>query len=82
MLHKNNKFAHRFLLKSFLATAMISSFSASVQADVVVSIRPIGFIAAAIADGVTPTEVLLPDGASPHDYALKPSDLKKSLQQT
>ena len=27
----------------------------------VASIRPIGFIAAAIADGVTPTEVLLPD---------------------
>ncbi|MEQ4986640.1 zinc ABC transporter substrate-binding protein ZnuA [Proteus vulgaris] len=77
MLHKNNKFAHRFLLKSFLATIIISSFSASVQADVVASIRPIGFIAAAIADGVTPTEVLLPDGASPHDYALKPSDLKK-----
>lgn len=52
---------------------MIASFSSSVQADVVASIRPIGFIAAAIADGITPAEVLLPDGASPHDYALKPS---------
>ena len=62
---------YRFLLKSFLMTAMISSFSASAQADVVVSIRPLGFIAAAIADGVTPTEVLLPDGASPHDYAFQ-----------
>lgn len=43
----------------------------------VASIKPLGFIAAAIADGVTPTEVLLPDGASEHDYALRPSDVKR-----
>ncbi|TFT52424.1 zinc ABC transporter substrate-binding protein ZnuA, partial [Proteus mirabilis] len=39
MLHKNNKFAHGFLIKSCLVTAMIASFSSSVQADVVASIR-------------------------------------------
>ncbi|ETT03267.1 high-affinity zinc uptake system protein ZnuA [Providencia alcalifaciens PAL-3] len=50
------------------------------NADVVTSIRPLAFIAAGIADGVTDTQVLLPDGASPHDYALKPSDLKKIKQ--
>lgn len=33
------------------------------------------FIASAIADGVTETEVLLPDGASEHDYSLRPSDV-------
>lgn len=49
----------------------------SAQAAVVTSVRPLGFIAAAIADGVTPTEVLLPDGASPHDYALRPSDVQR-----
>ncbi|NKI74057.1 zinc ABC transporter substrate-binding protein ZnuA [Dickeya sp. CFBP 2040] len=46
-------------------------------AAVVTSIRPLAFIAAAITDGVTPTEVLLPDGASPHDYALRPSDVQR-----
>ena len=35
------------------------------------------FIASAIADGVTETEVLLPDGASEHDYSLRPSDVKR-----
>lgn len=49
----------------------------SAQAAVVSSVRPLGFIAAAIADGVTSTEVLLPDGASPHDYALRPSDVQR-----
>lgn len=49
----------------------------SAQAAVVTSVRPLGFIAAAIADGITPTEVLLPDGASPHDYALRPSDVQR-----
>ncbi|MGL9734230.1 MAG: zinc ABC transporter substrate-binding protein ZnuA [Symbiopectobacterium sp.] len=49
----------------------------SAQASVVTSVRPLGFIAASIADGVTPTEVLLPDGASPHDYALRPNDVER-----
>lgn len=39
--------------------------------------KPLGFIAAAIADGVTETRVLLPDGASEHDYSLRPSDVKR-----
>lgn len=77
MLPKNKKFAHRFLWKSLFATVMIGTFSSSVHADVLASVRPVGFIAAAIADGVTPTTILLPDGASPHDYSLKPSDLRK-----
>lgn len=39
--------------------------------------KPLGFIASAIADGVTDTQVLLPDGASEHDYSLRPSDVKR-----
>ncbi|WP_275555024.1 zinc ABC transporter substrate-binding protein ZnuA [Mixta sp. Marseille-Q2659] len=54
-----------------------ASLSAPASAAVVASIKPLGFIAAAIADGVTPVEVLLPDGASEHDYALRPSDVKR-----
>ncbi|WP_346078511.1 zinc ABC transporter substrate-binding protein ZnuA [Gibbsiella dentisursi] len=49
----------------------------SASAAVLTSIRPLGFIASAIADGVTETEVMLPDGASPHDFALRPSDIQR-----
>ncbi|WP_408605364.1 zinc ABC transporter substrate-binding protein ZnuA [Candidatus Gullanella endobia] len=45
------------------------------QATIVTSIRPLGFIAAAISDGVMPVEVILPDGSSPHDYSLRPIDV-------
>ncbi|STT07402.1 high-affinity zinc transporter periplasmic component [Klebsiella michiganensis] len=47
------------------------------SAAVVTSLKPLGFIASAIADGVTQTQVLLPDGASEHDYSLRPSDAKR-----
>ncbi|CAM3724685.1 zinc ABC transporter substrate-binding protein ZnuA [Rahnella bruchi] len=64
--------------RMFLAAAILSSSAVfSTQAAVVTSVRPLGFIASAIADGVMPTEVLLPDGASPHDFALRPSDISR-----
>lgn len=47
------------------------------QADVLTSVKPLGFIANAITDGVTETKVLLPVTASPHDYSLKPSDIEQ-----
>lgn len=47
------------------------------NADILTSVRPLGFIASSIADGVTQTQVLVPAGASPHDYSLKPSDVKR-----
>ncbi|AMA64789.1 High-affinity zinc uptake system protein ZnuA precursor [Candidatus Arsenophonus lipoptenae] len=62
--------------KHFLLGFLLSIFSTT-YADVVTSIRPLGFIAAAITDGVTNVKILLPDGISPHDYFLKPSDLIK-----
>lgn len=64
--------------RMFLAAAILSSGAvSSAQAAVLASVRPLGFIASAIAEGVTPTEVLLPDGASPHDFALRPSDIQR-----
>jgi zinc transport system substrate-binding protein len=63
-----------FALTAFSATA---SFTFPAHANVVASLKPVGFIAAAIADGVTSVDVLLPDGASEHDYALRPSDAKR-----
>ncbi|HFD2067878.1 zinc ABC transporter substrate-binding protein ZnuA [Serratia marcescens] len=71
---QKNKWLQRTLLASALLMAGPLS---SASAAVVTSIRPLGFIASAIADGVTPTEVLLPDGASPHDFALRPSDIQR-----
>ncbi|CAI0770808.1 zinc ABC transporter substrate-binding protein ZnuA [Serratia proteamaculans] len=69
---------NKWLQRTLLATAlMMAGPLSSASAAVVTSIRPVGFIAAAIADGVTPTEVLLPDGASPHDFALRPSDIQR-----
>ncbi|MFB4359693.1 zinc ABC transporter substrate-binding protein ZnuA [Pantoea sp. BS_8] len=59
------------------ALAFATAVALPAHANVVASIKPVGFIASAIADGVTPVEVLLPDGASEHDYALRPSDVKR-----
>lgn len=46
---------------------------------ILVSIHPIGLIVSALIDGVdnVTTHVLLPNGASPHTYALKPSDMQQ-----
>lgn len=72
MLH--NKKGTIFALTALSVSALLTL---PAQANVVASLKPVGFIAAAIADGVTPVEVLLPDGASEHDYALRPSDAKR-----
>lgn len=62
---------------TLLAATLAGSLVTQAQGAVVASLKPVGFIAAAIAEGVTPVEVLLPDGASEHDYALRPSDIKR-----
>ncbi|WP_145572938.1 zinc ABC transporter substrate-binding protein ZnuA [Yersinia mollaretii] len=73
MLHKN-----KWLKRAMLASAIfIANPFNMASAAIVTSVWPLGFIASAIADGVLPTEVLLPDGASPHDYALRPSDVQR-----
>jgi zinc transport system substrate-binding protein len=41
------------------------------------SIKPLQLIAAAVQDGVGTPDVLLPPGASPHHYALRPSDVRR-----
>ncbi len=66
------------LTRPLLSAALIAASTGfCAHAAVVTSIKPLGFIAAAIAEGVTPVEVILPDGASEHDYALRPSDLRR-----
>lgn len=63
----------------FLAFSASFLLIGSAQADVKVltSIKPLQLIAAAVQDGVAIPEVLLPPGASPHNYALRPSDVRK-----
>jgi zinc transport system substrate-binding protein len=51
--------------------------SAQAEVKVLTSIKPLQLIAAAVQDGVAIPEVLLPPGASPHNYALRPSDVRK-----
>lgn len=51
--------------------------SAHAEVRVLTSVKPLQLIAAAVQDGVAIPEVLLPPGASPHNYALRPSDVRK-----
>lgn len=59
----------------------MTGFSTATAADasvrVLTSIKPLQLIAAAVQDGIAVPEVLLPPGASPHNYALRPSDVRR-----
>lgn len=64
------------LKMSVISTALFS-LPMMANADVLASVKPLGFIASAVANGVTDTQILVPTGASPHDYSLKLSDIQK-----
>ncbi|WP_439287212.1 zinc ABC transporter substrate-binding protein ZnuA [Lonepinella sp. BR2357] len=64
------------LTKTAIASAILAA-AFSAQADIVTSVKPLGFIASSIADGVLDTQIIVPAGASPHDYNLKPTDIQK-----
>nr|WP_251702098.1 zinc ABC transporter substrate-binding protein [Pseudomonas boanensis] len=57
----------------------MSACALSAQAEVrlLTSIKPLQLIAAAVQDGHGQPDVLLPPGASPHQYALRPSDVRR-----
>lgn len=57
-----------------LATGLLLSFSSLADSRVLTSIKPIQQISAALLDGIDEPAVLLPPGASPHAFALRPSD--------
>lgn len=63
-----------------LIVFIVLSLPIKVNAMVLVSIKPIGFIAVAITDGIIPLGVILPNGASPHHYSLHPSDFQRIRQ--
>jgi zinc transport system substrate-binding protein len=64
----------RLLIGLFLSGLAIS---ASAEVRVLTSIKPLQLIAAAVQDGIASPEVLLPPGASAHNYALRPSDVRR-----
>ena len=67
----------RYFFSSILfLLGIFSVFPSLAKPLVVTSIKPIGLIAKDIAGDLASVDVLLSDNASPHDYALKPSDIQ------
>lgn len=60
-----------FLLISLLPTLTFAT------PRVVVTLKPIHSLAAKVMENIATPELLLPDGASPHTYQMKPSTLKQ-----
>ncbi|NTF31733.1 zinc ABC transporter substrate-binding protein ZnuA [Rhizobium skierniewicense] len=58
------------------SAAMIASTNAMAAPNVVVSIKPIHSLVAAIMQGVAEPELIVDGGASPHTYSLKPSNAR------
>jgi len=66
----------RFLLAAAFVLAATGPSRAADAPRVVASIGPIGSLTAAVMRGVGSPTVLLPAGASPHAYALRPSEAR------
>nr|WP_298168749.1 zinc ABC transporter substrate-binding protein ZnuA [uncultured Pseudomonas sp.] len=60
----------------FLFLTLAAGNTALAEVRVLTSIKPLQLIAAAVQDGLGTPVVLLPPGASPHHYALRPSDVR------
>ena len=56
---------------------LLCSLPLRAEVQLLVSIRPLQLIAAAVQDGVGTPTVLLSGAASPHHYALRPSDVRR-----
>ena len=66
---------HKFTAS--IATSLLLA-STQLHADTVIaSVKPLTLIASELLADVTQVDTLLPDGASPHDFALRPSDRKR-----
>lgn len=57
-----------------LAALLIGAGAATAQVQVMTDIAPIHSLASRVMAGVAEPDMLLPPGASPHDFALRPSD--------
>ncbi|KAF1033374.1 MAG: High-affinity zinc uptake system protein ZnuA [Pseudomonas sp.] len=66
-----------FTVFVLFVTHLMFAGAAQAEVRVLTSIKPLQLIAAAVQEGVAVPEVLLPPGASPHNYALRPSDVRR-----
>lgn len=57
--------------------ALLCVLPVAAEVRLLTSIKPLQLIAAAVQDGAGTPDVLLPAGASAHDYALRPSDVRR-----
>lgn len=64
------------LLAASLALLATAAPAAATGPKVVASVAPVASLAAAVMRGIGTPDVLLPAGASPHSYALRPSDAR------
>lgn len=65
-------------MKALLLLAlMLVPLSQARAVAVLATIKPLQLIASAITEGAAEAQLLLPPGSSPHDYALRPSDVRK-----
>lgn len=67
-----------FSTLAFLLVSLPLAGAAQAEVHVLTSIKPLQLIAAAVQDGLGEPQVLLPPGASPHHYALRPSDVRRA----
>ena len=69
----------RLVSTTLLATTIVSSGVGLAQADinVVTSIKPVNSLVAAVMNGVSDPTLLVDGAASPHTYALKPSQARQ-----
>lgn len=58
---------------------LVCTAQAATAATLVTSVKPLQMIAQAVVGEGTPIERIVPDGANPHDYVLRPSDADKAV---
>lgn len=69
----------KLLLVLFVSLFSISS-SAAEKVKIVTSIKPLQLVLQELLQDLADVDVLIPAGASPHHYSLKPSDMRKLSQ--
>lgn len=70
-------FMNFIVIVALIFAALLPSPANAKQINVVASIRPIYALVLAVGDGVIAPQLILPGGASAHDFQLRPSDVKK-----
>lgn len=68
------------LRSSFILTSLLLIPSVASASTILTSFKPIQMIVTELTQGVSEPDAVMDSNASPHDYALKPSDVKKVQQ--